>query len=255
MAKKYFWLICFFVFLSTSTTVFARDVILASGHPEYPPIMFKNGNEITGVAVDIAREVFRRLGYDLYSQPMGTWENVQQAAKDGQIDVIFAIYKNAERERYLNYSIPIMMDPVAVFVRKDKPFKYSGLKDLIGKKGTTSQGESWGGDFDQFKPKLTLEIEKNIAVNIQKLVSGQSDYFIFGLYPGLYNLDAMKLTKKIEQLPLYVDMPDAYIAIAKSSKYAFLITNVNAVLQQMKSDGTILKIFNKYNVPMISPTF
>lgn len=253
MLKKYF-LMVLILGISFTGGVFAKETIIVSGHPEYRPIMYQNGNEITGIAADITREVFQRLGYAVSLKPMGSWSDAQQAAKDGKVDVLVAIYKNTEREKYLNCSIPIMTDPVVLFVPKGKSFKYHQLKDLIGKKGTTTKGDSWGIAFDQFAPNLTLDKEESVEMNIKKLASGQSDYFVFALYPGLYNINTMKLTQKIDVITPYIDMPELCIGITKSSKYAYLLKDVNAVLQKMKTDGTIAKLFTKYHLTMVKTT-
>ena len=72
--------------------------------------------------------------------------------------MIFGIYYNDERATYLDYIQPAFtFDDVAVFVVKGKEFPFTDKNDLIGKKGVTNQGESYGTDFDAFmKDKLDV---------------------------------------------------------------------------------------------------
>ena len=76
--------------------------------------------------------------------------------RDGKADMIFGIYYNDERATYLDYVQPaFIFDDVVGLRDKDKKFPFTGQDDLIGKKGVTNQGESYGNDFDAFiKDKL-----------------------------------------------------------------------------------------------------
>jgi polar amino acid transport system substrate-binding protein len=140
---------------------FAEDTctkIVATGHPQYPAIAYKDGDNIAGAAPMLVGAIAKTLKVPLESKHMGTWEEAQAAARDGKADMIFGIYYNDERATYLDYVKPaFMFDEVVVFVAKDKPFAYKDENDLIGKKGATNQGESYGNDFDAFiKDKLTV---------------------------------------------------------------------------------------------------
>ena len=44
---------------------FARDVLIVSGHPEYPPIMWKENGAIVGVAAELAK-ASNRMNIDNY---------------------------------------------------------------------------------------------------------------------------------------------------------------------------------------------
>ena len=82
---------------------------------------------------------------------MGSWADAQAATRDGKADMIFGVYFNDERAQYLDYVQPAFIyDDVAVFVLKGKGFEFKGQDDLIGKKGVTNEGESYGNDFDAF---------------------------------------------------------------------------------------------------------
>ena len=96
---------------------------------------------------------------------MGSWEDAQAAARDGKADMIFGIYYNDERATYLDYVQPaFMFDPVAVFVAKGKEFPFAGQDDLIGKRGVTNQGESYGNEFDTFM-KDKLDVARADGIN------------------------------------------------------------------------------------------
>ena len=58
--------------------------------------------------------------------------------------------------------------------------------DLIGKKGVTNKGESYGNDFDAFiKDKLTVERTDGVDAAFKYLLDGKADYLTAGSYSGL----------------------------------------------------------------------
>src|SRR6202047_4469075 len=115
-----------------------RSSLTITGHPEYPPIGYRDG--------------------PVQSKYTGSWAEAQTAARDGKVDIIFGIYFNDERATYLEYVRPaFLIDPVVVMVAKSKAFPFRGRQDLIGKKGVTNAGESYGSEFDSFiAQKLTV---------------------------------------------------------------------------------------------------
>jgi polar amino acid transport system substrate-binding protein len=65
--------------------------------------------------------------------------------------VIVGIYYNNERTGFLEFVRPAwMQDPVSVILRRDRPFAFSGLSDLIGRKGLAGKEESFGDALDAY---------------------------------------------------------------------------------------------------------
>ena len=94
--------------------------IVITGHPSYPPVAWGTQGKITGAAPELVTTIARELGVkQIVSRNFGSWTGAQRAAKEGRADLIFGIYRNHERETYLNYvEPPFMLDPVVIAVRK-----------------------------------------------------------------------------------------------------------------------------------------
>lgn len=249
MKKFYFVLIFLLSFGFYLNLALAKEVVIASGHPEYPPFMYQKGSEIVGICADVTRLVFQRMGLEVQLKAEGPWDVVQEKSKKGLIDVLIGIYPTPERKKYFNYSIGYLDDPVVVFVQTQKPFQFHTLNDLIGKVGTTTKGDSWGVTFDAFIPKLNLQPEITVEKNLNKLLSGKADYFVFALYPGLYYSNHLKITNQIRYLQPNIDTPILHLAISKKSKYADRIPEMNKILKDLIADGTVQKLVQKSSVP------
>ena len=219
--KRFLCLSVFVALTLTGNATFAADEcakITATGHPQYPVIAYKDGDNIVGAAPMLVEAIAKELNIPLESKYMGSWEDAQAAARDGKADMIFGIYYNDERATYLDYVQPAFTyDDVAVFVVKGKEFPFTGQNDLIGKKGVTNQGESYGTEFDAFiKDKLDVARTDGIDAAFKDLLAGKADYLIAGYYPGV--AEAAKEGSKDQVVALNQALLTAEMFVAFSKK-------------------------------------
>jgi len=235
------------IFLAGSTSCFSKDHLIISGHPEYPPIMWQQGNTITGAADHMARHIFKELGVPFEIKYTGPWKRVQKYAEKGIIDVILAAYKNPHRVTYMDCTDAFMADPVVIFVKKGRVFPFDKWEDLIGKNGNTNIGESYDPAFDQYIiDHLTIERVPKTRQNFMKLVAERSDYAIIGLYPGLASATVGGYKDKVTALSRPVLEEHFYMTFSKKSKYRHLIPQVNAVIKQLRAQSKIDLWINEY---------
>jgi len=224
------------------TAAFAEDActkITATGHPQYPAIAYKDGDNIAGAAPMLVGAIAKDLKIPLESKYMGTWAEAQAAARDGKADMIFGIYYNDERATYLDYVQPaFMFDEVVIFVAKDKSFAYKGQDDLIGKKGVTNEGESYGTDFDAFiKDKLTVARADGIDAAFRELLAGNADYLIAGYYSGLAEAAKDGVKDQVEALSPTILEAEMFIAFSKKSPCRSLAPGFSQGMTEMTTDG------------------
>lgn len=244
--NKVFWIFLFPI-LFFSKVCFANDTIIISGHPEYPPITWQEGNKIVGVAIELVQTIFTELNVPYKVVPTGPWARVQMNAEKGRIDVITSLYINPDRQSYMHFCEFFMIDPVSIFVLKGKTFPFKKWEDLIGKKGNTVRGESYGKNFDSFIiERLEIERVTTVAQNFFKLEKERIDYAIIGLYPGLSNASIIGFKEKIEVLPQNITEENLYMAFSKKSKHIKLIPQVNEIIIRLKKEGLIDKWIEKY---------
>lgn len=250
MNKKTIWLLFAAAILFLAAFLAPRlsknklpSELVASGHPEWPPIMYQQDDKIVGAGPEIVAKVFGDLGVKVDSKYEGPWDAVQSKAKDGTVDVLVAAYKTAERETYMDYSIPYTVDPVVLVTKKGKAFSYDKWDDLIGKKGVVTTGDSYGQDFDAFlKDKLTTQQVGTPAEAFALLENEKADYFVYALYSAENYFFKQKVSDQFEILPKYVSSENFYLTISKKSPFGSLLPQVNALLEKYKSDGTIDQI-------------
>ncbi len=231
----------------TAWSMGPAETVVVSGHPEYPPIMWREGDTIIGVGPELVKRAFGDLGVSVDCIFAGNWAQVQEAQKKGTVDVLAGVYLTEERKAAMEYSVPYTQDPVVLFVAKGKAFPFNKWEDLIGKRGTTTTGDSYGQKFDSFiTAKLTMERAATVQENFEKLLSGKADYFIFAMYSGNFEARKLNILDKIEQIKKPATVEDFYISVGKGSKYVSLLPELNRKIERMAKDGTVESLIKKY---------
>ena len=246
--KRFLRLSVFAALAFASTAAAAQDCakIVATGHPQYPVIAFKDGEAIAGAAPMLVETVAKKLNIPLESKAMGSWADAQAATRDGTADMIFGIYYNDERAQYLDYVQPAFMyDDVAIFVAKGKGFDFKGQDDLIGKKGVTNEGESYGNAFDAFiKDKLDVTRTNGIDEAFKLLLDGKADYLIAGYYPGLAAAAKAGVKDEVEVMDQALVTAEMFVAFSKKSPCAALVAKFGQGIAELTTDGSFDAMLN-----------
>jgi polar amino acid transport system substrate-binding protein len=232
---------------SNPNTPTPRTTVIASGHPEWTPIMYRNGSVIDGAGPALVKKIFAELGLTVETPYVGTWDEVQAKAKTGEVDVLVAAYKTTERQTYMVYSDAYTTDPVAIFVAKGKAFPFSDWNVLLGKHGVAMVGDSYGQQFDDFAAaKLDLTRVTSSAQAFDMVGSGQADYLLYSLYSGEAYLKQTSSTAAFESLPTFVNEENFYITISYQSPFVPFLQQINQLIAKYKADGTIAALIAQY---------
>ena len=237
---------CLTLFCLSAQNSFAADTFIVSGNPKAPPVMWEEYNKLTGVGPDIAKSILTELNLDYDIRIEGDWQQVQDKCKSGEVDMIVAAYKNDARAEYMDYSMPYLPQPTVVIVEKGKEFPFGRWESLIGKKGVSNIGESYGQAFDTFtKEKLDVQF---IAFEraLQLLNRGEADYLIVDLYTALIYARLLQGEDAITILEPPITTQSFHITIGKNSPMAVQMPAINKKLYRLVKDGTVEKLFYEH---------
>lgn len=234
------------ILAATFTKAENNAKILASGHPDYPPFSWREGDAIVGAGADIAKLICGNLHVPCELKYEGDWKTVMKKAKNGDVAMIVFAYMNMGRFDYLEYSVPYAEEPIVVLVKKDRGFPLLSRSDLVGKKGIVNPGESYGNALDQYiKSKLkcaVIPVEKGLDL----IAAGKADYMIAGKYQAMNLLKKLGMAGKIDILPNPISMQKIFITISKRSPFAKRLHDVNAQLKILTDDGTVKKLIEEW---------
>lgn len=207
----------------------------------YAPFTFHDADgKLTGFDVEIAEEVSKRLGVEpefFETQ----WDGIFAGMDAKRFDVIFnEVSITDERKVKYDFSDPYIVSKAVLIVGEDNN-DIKSFADLKGKKA----GQSLTSNLSDIARKNGAEIVDTDGFNqaIDLLTSGRIDATV---NDGLSYLDLKKQKPDVK-----IKVVDE-IAEGSHSAAAFLKGNdelvkaVNEALAAMQSDGTYLKISEKY---------
>ncbi len=216
---------------------------------ESPPFNYAENGATIGIASDIIRESYKRMGYQVVFQQY-PWARALAMAEEGMSDGIFCLYKTAEREKSFVYSDKIASDTQSFFVLKDSKIHFNGRLQEMGSYSIgVTRDYSYGEAFDEaVKTGVLAHIEavSGIENNIEKLLIKRIDLFIEGEYLGLSKLKAMSLLDQVRVLDVKVNEPGLYVGFSKKRNAASFAEAFNNGLAIIRKDGTYSKIINRY---------
>lgn len=204
----------------------------------FPPYEFREGGKIVGVDVDIVTEAARRMGYKVEIEDMA-FNSVIAAVQSGKADIAASgITVTEERKKNVNFTIPYVTAKQVVIVPIDSPIQ--SVADLKGKRIGVQQSTT--GDVYVTNNIGDPERFENSAILVATLAAGKLDAGVLDDAP------ASEYAAKNPQLRVLKEaLTFEEYAFALSKDNPELLKKFNAALDEMFEDGTITKIFAKYN--------
>lgn len=212
-----------------------KYTVVASGHPNWWPIMGQTGMTESGIGIDVAKIFCDGLGFNFNPIYAGSWSEVQEKLKTGELDLVVAMYKTEEREKYYDFSIAYTRDPITPFVAKGKTFSPQ-KENLVGKRGVVTKGDSYGPELDKYivDAKLDITIVDTAEEGFALIKEEKADYLLYSTYAGeailtKENISGIEKSGTISEQPFYM-------AVSKKSPLAKHMNQINASLKRQMAD-------------------
>ena len=212
----------------------------------YPPMGFKDeNNEIVGFDVDLAKEAAKRLNRSVEFKGID-WSSKEAELQSGRVDVLWnGLDITEERKQNMLFSDPYMKNRQVVFVPVD--VEVNSIEDLKGKVIGTQSGSTAETflDNNQEYTSQFAEVKKygDYIDSFMDLENGRIDAVVTDELVGTYYMQ--KHPNAFKETTIVVGEPtDFGIAFAKDN--TALRDEVQKVMNEMKADGTIAKISEKW---------
>ncbi|CDF59033.1 amino acid ABC transporter substrate-binding protein [Thermobrachium celere] len=213
----------------------------------FAPMGFKNEKgEIVGFDVDLAKEVFRRLGYDVKFQPID-WAMKESELNSNKIDLIWNGYTiTEERKQKVDFTKPYLINRQVIVVLKNS--NINKKIDLEGKKVAAQLNSSSQEAVEKQKDflsklkdgKLYLYETNNDA--LMELENGRVDAVVVDEILARYYIK-LKGEENFRILEENFGSEEYGVGFRKGDQ---LKDKVEKALDEMKKDGTFEKIYNNW---------
>jgi len=220
---------------------------------DYPPLIARGANgQGEGLAVDIVRAVFARMGHTL-SVEVYPWGRALALVKLGERDCVFTIFHSDERARFLDFSKESIIPQIIYFyARNDSTLGFDGdLQALAGHPIGTVLSINYGAKFEAVRPALAIKEVATLDQNFRKLALGRIDLTLSNLYTASHTLGNpanAQLAAGIVKLPLAIDSVPSYIAFAKPRHLTALRERFDLELKAYIASGAYRRLLEQYHI-------
>ena len=213
----------------------------------YPPVIFNNNGEVSGIEADLARAVGKETGMDIKFVEM-PWESLEAALDDGKINVVMSgVSVTSKRQQRVDFTRPYMVIGQMVLIKADnimtlssKMSMYQSGRRFGVEKNTT--GQHYVNDtFHSAKIIAFDTVEQAIAA----LKANKIDYFVHDA-PTIWKYTVLPKTQDRELFGLYEYMTEEPLAWAVKKGNTKLLEKLNSALAKLISQGVVNRITNKW---------
>lgn len=171
-----------------STAAGAETLKLSTG--ELPPYATQERAD-DGIALNIVRQAFARVGYNVTYQYL-PWKRSLENARAGLSDGTAHWGKNPDRDKGFLISDNVMTEQWVFLYRDDRQFDWHTLNDLIGLRIGATKSYTYTPEFWRMQKSgtLTVDLAEDDISNLRKLVAGRVDVVPLDRNVACYLLDA-----------------------------------------------------------------
>jgi polar amino acid transport system substrate-binding protein len=158
-----------------------------------PPFVFEDdkGN-FSGISSGYLAAISERLAIKIRTVRGLSWPQVLEQVKSGGVDILPAVVRTAEREKFLNFTKPFISFPIVVATLKKGLFVDS-LSDLKGLRVGVIKGHITHNLLETEHPDLELTTFENLADGLLSLDNQKVDAFVDNLGSIIYQIDKQGL--------------------------------------------------------------
>ena len=220
------------------TTVEAGKLTMATNATFPPYEMTTDAGEFEGIDVDTAKAIAEKLGLELQIDDMD-FDAALLSVQQGKADIVMAgVTVTDERKAVMDFSDSYATGIQSIIVPNDS--EIASPDDLAGKKIGTQRGTT-GYIYcsDDFGEDSVVAYDNGLTA-VQALNNGQVDAVVIDNAPATEYVAANPGLKVLDTS--YAE-EDYAIGMAKGSA---LEDAVNKALEELKADGTLQAIVDKY---------
>ena len=220
--------------------------VILVGSDNYPPFHYEDANgQPTGIDVDLAKEAFRRMGYQAVFVTID-WEDKKDLVERGEIDCIWGSFSSDGREDQYLWTEPYLYSRQVVAVRQDSDIQT--LADLAGKRvavqSTTKPEELFLAHTDPRIPRVaevfSLQDRELIYPYLSK---GYADALAAHETAILQCMSDYSLDYRILDEPLLT--VGLGVAFARTDQRG-LDKELSRTFEEMRADGSLEQIVGRY---------
>lgn len=151
--------------------------------PEWMPFEKLKDNKIYGMSSDYVQYFEKKLAKPFSLVPTKNWTQTLEFLKNRKCDFIPMLYKNKEREEYLDFSKNYLTFPLVLATRLEETFT-NDVSSAFGKKVGYVKNYAYTEFFKKKYPKIELVAVESVLDGLEK-VKNNKLYGVIGILPTI----------------------------------------------------------------------
>lgn len=229
----------------------SKGTITVGTSGTYYPFTFSDGNDVVGFEIDVWNEIGKRLNYNI-EYKMASFSGLFGMLESEKVDVLAnqISITNERKEKYY-FSDPYVESGAQIVIKKDSNVLINGLENLKGKKVGVDLGSNYEQILKEQSDGIDIITYQSTDAAFNDLIIGRIDAVVIDKISALININEKKLPLELVGEP-FEKVVNAF-PFSKNDKNLQIIKEINDVLRNMKDDGTMQEISNKWlNTDVVS---
>ncbi|SIO36512.1 ABC transporter substrate-binding protein [Salinivibrio sp. ES.052] len=218
---------------------------------EYPPYIQRSDGDLDGVAVRVVSQTFAKLGYDVEIEVL-PWARALYQVRSGLADGIFTIFKNPEREAFLDYSKQILFHQGIRLIHRADVNVSNQVIDSLDFQGYSvcvvnlvSYGSQMDAALTQNHFDQTFRLTRAPQC-LRMLESGRARLWLSNYFGARILIKQMNLADIVEIHPHPIQETPSYIAFSKRRELSALRDQFDQAFAEMKANGEYQTIIDDF---------
>ncbi|MFZ6861759.1 substrate-binding periplasmic protein [Undibacterium sp. Ji67W] len=232
----------FLLLVCLASLTFAQELTIYT--EDWPPVNFKNGNAIDGMAVDLVRALQARIGVhqEIHLVP---WARGYKAVLEEPNVMLFSVGRTPEREKLMRLIGPIAISDTVLYTRKGNAERLRLLRDGIYALPVGAYRSSIFVDVAKKKGFQHIEQANSPQIEANMLLAGRFDMLVESSVAINQILKGIGHSSgEIEKLAV-LDSLELYLAFSLNTS-PDILNAWESALRTAKKDGSFQKIYQKW---------
>jgi len=235
-----------FVIFLTAQIIYAENFKAATA--EWHPYAMQTENGISGIAVDILKEVMRRTG-DTVAIKLYPATRLNKYFDTNRLDINFAdsvLWNEAIKNPHFVFTDSYLFVKEYIYFQKDNYIEVNKPADLKGKIVGVTRGYYYAMFEDAFNKGIVEKDEVNTNENLlEKLKTGRNHAILMDNV--LFNYLLFKLNCDRSLFKRGTEITNAPLGLKIRIEKKHVLPRLNKAIAEMKKQGIIKEIVKKYS--------
>lgn len=217
--------------------------ILVATEGTWTPWTYKDeeGN-FTGFDIELTEAIAEKLGAKIVYFS-GNFDTLMDGVISGRYDIMVnGVTVTDERKEKMNFTRPYAYMKTVLVVAEDNK-DISSLEDLKGKTVANSYGTSYGDMAEAYGAEI--KSMQTVESRMEAIISGTVDGSLNSEY-SIYDYLKSNPDAPIKIAAVSDEIEEIAIPVTKNEDSETLRLEINRILDELESDGTISKLSEKY---------